>query len=310
MCAPLFVAIFFFNVVENMPKFAMEAQLTYDNQLYYNALYFPAQMILISAQLVYKPLLLRMAGVWQDTAKRMKFDLLLLGLLAVIVAITAIVALIMAGIGVPVLSFLYGVDFEPYRSLMFIMLITGGLQAAIDFLYQAITIMRRQKDVTVLFVMTFIFSLFIPILLVGYAGLEGAVLSYLFIEAILFILLGWEYFKIRMEAVRSAKSARATQNTTQSNTAPATQNEQNDTIPAIIQTETKETKVEGEDEGASTDRNYREGKDANLTQPERRQTATPAPRHDAYDVEYADAATRLRRRQEARAARNQTDSKE
>jgi O-antigen/teichoic acid export membrane protein len=199
MCAPLFVAIFFFNVVENMPKFAMEAQLTYDNQLYYNALYFPAQLILISAQLVYKPLLLRMAGVWQNPNKRKKFDLALLGLLGVIVAITAIVALIMAAAGVPVLNFLYGVDFAPYTSLMLIMLITGGLQAAIDFIYQAITIMRRQKDVTVIFIMTFIFSLFIPILLVGYAGLEGAVLSYLFIEAILFVLLSWEYLKIRLD---------------------------------------------------------------------------------------------------------------
>jgi hypothetical protein len=47
--------------------------------------------------------------------------------------------------------------------------------------------------------MTFIFSLFIPILLVGYAGLEGAVLSYLFIEAILFVLLSWEYLKIRLD---------------------------------------------------------------------------------------------------------------
>lgn len=199
MAAPLFIAIFFFNVIENMPKFIMEGELPYDNQLYYNALYFPAQMILIVAQLVYKPLLVRMAGVWQDTSKRRRFDLIMVGILLVIVVITAIVWAIMAWVGIPVLNFLYGVDFAPYRGLLYLMLITGGITAAIDFLYQLITIMRRQKDVTVLFVMTFIFSLFIPFLLISYAQLEGAVLSYVIIEAILFILLAWDYFKIRRD---------------------------------------------------------------------------------------------------------------
>ncbi len=39
--APLFVALFMFNLIENMPKFVMEGMLPYDNQLYFNALYFP-----------------------------------------------------------------------------------------------------------------------------------------------------------------------------------------------------------------------------------------------------------------------------
>ena len=42
-CAPLFVALFLYAVIDNMPKFVMEGTLSYDNQLYFNALYFPAQ---------------------------------------------------------------------------------------------------------------------------------------------------------------------------------------------------------------------------------------------------------------------------
>ena len=202
MCAPLFVAIFLFNVIENMPKLVMEGMLPYDNQLYYNALYFPAQMILIAAQLVYKPLLLRMAGVWQDASKRLKFDLILYGIVAVIVAITAAVWAVMAWVGIPVMGVLYGIDFEEYRSLLYLMLVTGGITALIDFLYQVITIMRRQKDVTVLYCVSFFFSLFIPILLIGYAELEGAILSYLIIESILCVLLVWEYFRIRRDLSR------------------------------------------------------------------------------------------------------------
>ena len=206
MCAPLFLAIFIFNVIENMPKFVMEGMLPYENQLYYNALYFPAQMILIAAQLVYKPLLLRMAGVWQDAKKRLRFDLILGGIVLILLAITAITWAIMAWVGIPALSFLYGIDFEPYRSLLYLMLVTGGITALIDFLYQVITIMRRQRDVTVLYCVSFFFSLFIPILLIGYAQLEGAILSYLIIESILCVLLIWEYFRIRRDLSRGKRS--------------------------------------------------------------------------------------------------------
>lgn len=199
MTAPLFVAIFLFNVIENMPKFVMEGSLAYENQLYYNALYFPAQMILIGSQLIYKPLLLRMTGVWQDASKRKKFDLLIVGLMAVILAITLVVWGIMAWVGLPIMSFLYGVDFEPMRGLLYVMLACGGVTAAIDFLYQVITIMRRQRDVTTLYLVTFGFSIFVPLLLVAFAGLAGAILSYLIVECILLVLLTWEYFRIRRD---------------------------------------------------------------------------------------------------------------
>ncbi len=206
--APLFLAIFLFNLIDTMPKFAMEGMLSYDNQLYFNALYFPAQAILIAAQLVYRPLLVRMAEVWQDDSRRRQFDLILVGILAVIVVLTVVVFGFMMWVGVPIMSFLYGVDFEPMRGLMYVMLVAGGVTAAIDFLYQVITVMRRQKDVTTLYFVTFAFSLFVPILLVMFTGLPGAVLSYLIVMVLLFVLLVWEYLRIRRDLAEAAKIAR------------------------------------------------------------------------------------------------------
>ena len=208
-CAPLFVALFLYAVIDNMPKFVMEGQLSYDNQLYFNALYFPAQGILITAQLVYRPLLVRLAGVWQDESKRKRFNLILIGMLALIIGLTVVNVVVMAWIGIPVMSFLYGIDFEPYRGLSYIMLVTGGVTAAIDFLYQVITIMRRQKDVTTLYIVAFFFSLFVPILLVMFTGLPGAVLSYLIVMTLLFVLLVWEYIRIRADLKRQEEARRA-----------------------------------------------------------------------------------------------------
>ncbi len=58
-CFPLFIALFLYAFIDNMPKFVMEGVLSYDNQLYFNALYFPAQGILLTVGFIYKPLLVR-----------------------------------------------------------------------------------------------------------------------------------------------------------------------------------------------------------------------------------------------------------
>ena len=196
-CFPLFIALFLYALIDNMPKFVMEGMLSYDNQLYFNALYFPAQGILLTVQLVYKPMLVRMAEVWNNPAKRKRFDLIILGMLALIVAVTVANVAIMGWIGLPIMSFLYGIDFEQFRGLCFVMLAAGGVTAAIDFLYQTITVLRRQRDVMALYVVTFGFSLFVPLLLVSFTGLPGAAIAYLIVMCILFVLLVWEYLRIR-----------------------------------------------------------------------------------------------------------------
>ena len=128
--------------------------------------------------------------------------------MAVIVAVTGVTALAMAWIGIPVMSFLYGVDFEQFRGLCYIMLAAGGVTAAIDFLYQVITVLRQQRSVTKLYVITFGFALFVPILLVNFTGLPGAVIGYLIVMCILLVLLIWEYMRIRM-ALSHEKTATA-----------------------------------------------------------------------------------------------------
>lgn len=201
-CFPLFLALFLYNLIDNMPKFVMEGALSYDNQLYFNAMYFPAHALLLGSQLIYRPLLLRMAQVWSDPQKRLRFDLIIAVILLVVIALTLIMVGIMGSIGIPLLSLLYGVDFEQFRGLIYIMLAAGGLTAAIDFIYQTITVLRRQQAVMKLYLITFAFSLFIPILLVNFTGLPGAVIGYLIVMCILFTLLIWEYGKIRLQLIR------------------------------------------------------------------------------------------------------------
>ena len=201
-CFPLFVALFMYNLIDNMPKFVMEGALSYDNQLYYNALYFPAHAILLTSGFIYKPMLLKMANAWADPSKRKKFDLIIIVMFVIIVGITVVVAGAMSWFGLAIMSFLYGIDFEQYRGLCFVMLAAGGVTAGIEFLYQVITVLRRQRAVTKLYLITFGFSLFVPVLLVNFTGLPGAVIGYLIVMCILLVLLVSEYASIRMDLHR------------------------------------------------------------------------------------------------------------
>ncbi|MDO4400045.1 MAG: lipopolysaccharide biosynthesis protein, partial [Coriobacteriia bacterium] len=205
-CAPLFVALFLYAFIDNMPKFAMEGVLSYDNQLFFNALYFPAQAILMTVGLIYKPLLVKMAAAWADVEHRNRFDLFIIVMVVVILAITGVGAFLMNWIGIPIMSFLYGTDFEPYRQLSLIMLAAGGVTGIIDFLYQVITVLRKQKVVMRLYLMTFLCSLFVPILMINMTGLTGAVMSYLVLMSILLVLLLWEYISVRIEYIKNPEA--------------------------------------------------------------------------------------------------------
>ena len=205
-CFPLFVAFFMYELIGNMPKFAMEGAFAYDNQLYFNAMYFPAMIILITIGLIYKPQLVRMAKLWADPLKHRIFDLILIAVFAAVVILVVAMCFIMDWIGISVMNFLYGEDFDQFREMIFIMLAAGGMAAAVDFLYQVITVLRKQKAVMLLYVIGFGFALLVCILLVNYAGLAGAVISYLIVMSILFVLLALEFFRIRFSFAHELKT--------------------------------------------------------------------------------------------------------
>jgi len=143
-----------------------------------------------------------MATAWADFSQRKRFDLFIFAVLAIIIGVTIVVILLMGWIGIPIMSFLYGVDFGTFESLIFIMIVAGGITGGIDFLYQVITVIRRQKVVAKLYLITFGFSLLILPLLINMTGLTGAVIGYLIVMCILFVLLAMEYVRVRIEYAR------------------------------------------------------------------------------------------------------------
>ena len=118
------------------------------------------------------------------------------------VAITGVCAAFMAGPGIPLMSFMYGLSFERYRTLALLMVVAGGVTAAIDFIYAIITVLRHAGDVTKIYLICFAVSVVLPVILIKLLGLMGAVVSYLAIMALLLVLLIIEYAHIRQRIER------------------------------------------------------------------------------------------------------------
>ena len=109
----------------------------------------------------------------------------------------------MGTIGLPLMSFMYGLDFEQFRPLAYLMVAAGGVTAAIDFLYAIVTVLRRQGDVMRLYLIAFAASVVLPLILVNLFALTGAVVSYLAVMCCCWGLLIWQYVNIRLEISRS-----------------------------------------------------------------------------------------------------------
>ena len=197
-CFPAFIAMFLFNLIETMPKFAMEGVLPYEDQVYFSALYFPAQMALMMVGFVYKPQLVKLANIWQDTTKRARFDLIVAAMIGVCALVAFLLFVFSATIGIPLNSILYATDFERFRIAQYLMMAAGGLAAAIDFLFQTLTVLREQSSATRLYVASFVFVTIASMVLVRTIGFMGAIYAYLAVMVVLFVLLVLQYVMIRV----------------------------------------------------------------------------------------------------------------
>lgn len=199
-CFPAFAAMFLFSLIDTMPKFAMEGVLPYEDQVYYSAIYFPAQKSIMAVGFIYKPQLVRLANFWQDPTKRARFDLIVLAMLGACVVITAGMLLFAAIVGIPLASLLYATDFEQFRMAQYLMVIGGGLAAAIDFLFQILTVLREQASAMRLYVVAFAFVALAANTLIRMLGFMGAIYSYVAVMTLLFTLLALQYVLVRVRS--------------------------------------------------------------------------------------------------------------
>ncbi|MEG1619559.1 MAG: lipopolysaccharide biosynthesis protein [Malacoplasma sp.] len=183
-CFPLFAGSFMMMYILNSPKYAIDIYLPIEMQTYYNIIFMPASVVNLFSLFIFRPMLTTMAEDWNQKNYK-AFKKLVIKLLGCIIVLTICVLIVAYFAGIPVLSYLYGVNLHAYHLELLIVLLGGGVSAMTTFLYYAITVMRKQYYLLIGYGLSFIVAIILSIKLVKMLGILGGALSYVIVMNIL-----------------------------------------------------------------------------------------------------------------------------
>ena len=174
---PLFVNAFLNAYIINAPKYALEKYYSSEVLGIFTVLYMMAFVVNMFASFVIKPIISVLAEkyVKGDISGFLK---LIFRQMLVIAGATVICILGAYVAGVPVLSFLFGVDLTEYKGALCLILVSGGFTAMYQLYQYGIIIMRHQYSTFICCGLTVVLTYVItPYLTRNYASM-GATVSY------------------------------------------------------------------------------------------------------------------------------------
>ena len=175
----------------NVPKNAINMYLDNEIQACYNILFMPSAVVNMLNMFICVPFYDKLALLWWEK-KKDQFMKMIYKMMSLVVAITGIVILGGATIGIPVLSWLYKIELKSYRLSFIILLFGGGIYGIISILTYVITVWRQQKVVLYVYDVTACVVQITAGYLVRLLGITGAALVYA--VAMLFICVSFMIF--------------------------------------------------------------------------------------------------------------------
>lgn len=186
-CLPICLGAFLYNYLVNSPKYAIDAILSEEMQGIFNILYMPVFVTSMLSTFIFNPFIYRLGQYWTDK-NRSAFIKLVLILSGIIVLIGLCVVAGGALLGIPVLSIVYGIDLDEYRSLFIILLVFGGLSALNSFATVIITVIRQQIFILVAYIAATVVDVFAMYQIVERYSLLGAGLVYALVMSVIFVI--------------------------------------------------------------------------------------------------------------------------
>ena len=147
-CFPLFLGSFLLLYVGNAPKYAIDACMADTDQAQYNYIFMPVFAIGLFSNFFFNPLIGLLARRW-DAGEIKSFGKMVLRQTFIISGIAAAAILVALTIGCPVLGWIYGTDLTEFRGDLAILMVGGGMLAMVNLFTVVITVMEKQKYLTI-----------------------------------------------------------------------------------------------------------------------------------------------------------------
>ena len=195
-CFPLFIGGFLYLYVCNAPKYAIDNCLSQESQMYFAILFMPVFVVNLLSSFVYRPLLVRMAICWNEKRNK-EFWHMVMTQIALIFVLTILGILGAYLCGTQILSLVYGVDVNPYRNCLVLLMFGGGFAALIGFLINVLTVMRLQTLLLLGYMVASVAALIVSNPIVSKLGIFGASILYvgLMVLVAAFLLVSALFYK-------------------------------------------------------------------------------------------------------------------
>ncbi len=194
-CTGLFLGTFLSLYLFNIPKYAMAGLLEMEYQTYYSILFMPTFVMTLLCEFIFKPTITSMAGYWFSNQKA-RFSKTVLTCFLLIAAFTLIVIAGGHFLGRYLLELIYGVNLSPYKLDFVILLLGGGINAAVYLTYNILIAIRYDKSIKLVYGVTALLCVIVVKPMILQWGMLGAALNHLLSSILLLLLFLTIFLKI------------------------------------------------------------------------------------------------------------------
>lgn len=178
VCFPLCVGMTLSNYIGNAPKYTIDNYMDDAAQAYFGYIMMPAFVILLLSNFIYQPLVRELGVLWGEKSHK-KFFQTVMRQFTIVILLTLVAVVFGTGMGIPILSFVYGVDLSFLKREFLVLLIGGGAYALVSYLTVVLTTVRMQNWLAGGFVITAFFYRLMGKMFVNNWGIMGVTVLYL-----------------------------------------------------------------------------------------------------------------------------------
>lgn len=177
-CFPLFISSFVSTFIVNIPKNAIELNLSSSIQTYYNIIFMPSSIVNMFCMFIFVPMYTQIAKKWHDDDKgSFVKEIKKVFLIAIVFSIIVFIGCIL--LGIPILQFLYGVSLQGFKTPFLILIGAGCLTSVNSILSYIMTVMRKQQYILYIYIVALVIAQICIQGLITKFGLIGASIDYL-----------------------------------------------------------------------------------------------------------------------------------
>lgn len=186
ICFPLCIGTTLANYIGNAPKYIIDNYMDDSSQAYFAYIMMPAFVILLLSNFIYQPLIRNLGVLWEKESSG-EFLQTVFKQFVIVFGLTIAAIITGAWIGIPVLSFIYGVDLTFLKQEFLLLVIGGGAFALVSYLTVVLTTMRMQGWLAGGFAFTAMLYWFLGGIFANKWAILGVVLLYLVLNVILIL---------------------------------------------------------------------------------------------------------------------------